>query len=128
MPGDCNLVAFCVLDGYREAGLDVAHRFSKVFPVESIAAFLKRVEQRERKHLLDIGRRVFVGDARELVAAARRVERGIVVLLVEVESSDVLSVFARREAEHDLRPKRPGRVTASSSTDGLLVAPMKRML
>ncbi len=56
MSSDGDLVAFRVLDRYREAGLDVAHRLANVLPVEGFARILERVKERQRKHLLDVRR------------------------------------------------------------------------
>jgi len=110
MARDRHFVAFGVLDRDGEAGLDIAHRFADVFPVKGFATVLEGVQQGQRKHLLDVCRRVAIRDAGELFAAARRIKRRIVLLLVEVERRDVLAVLAVRQSEHDLpsEPSWPG--------------------
>ena len=60
------------------------------------------MRQRHRADLLDHRRRVAVRDARELVAALRRVEVGLVADLVEVEVEDVQAVVLRRRPEPDV--------------------------
>ena len=83
----------------RGAGLDRGHGLDDVGPFELPAPFGGGVGQRHRAHLLDHGRRVAVGDARELVAAALGVELRIVVDLGHVEVEDVLAVLLRGRAE-----------------------------
>src|SRR5579859_2477632 len=94
VPGNRDLVALRVLDRDRESGLDIAHRFADVLPREALAPVLERIQEGERKGLLDFGRRVSVGDASELLAALRCVQRRVVLLLVEVKRCDVLAVVA----------------------------------
>ena len=55
--------------------------------------------------MLDVGRGVLLRDPRKLIAPAWRVERRIVLLLVEVERRDVLAVLSIGEPEHDLATK-----------------------
>src|ERR1700730_683083 len=81
---DGDLVPLCVFDGDRQACLDISHRLANVFPIESLAAFVECIQECERKHLLDVGGRVTLGDAGKLLAPARSVESWIVLLLVEV--------------------------------------------
>ena len=94
-------------DGH--AGLDRRHRLEQVLPLERLAAVGVRVGQRHRADLVDHRRRVAVGDARELVALARRVERLGVRHLVQVEVEDVAPVLPRGRAEVDVaaHPARP---------------------
>src|SRR5258706_9057123 len=102
---DRDLVTLRVLDRNRETRFYVAHRLADVLPVQRVAPIFKRIEERKRQHLLDVGRRVAIGDASELLAPIRCVEGGVVLLFVEVERRDVLPVLAVREPEHDLPPE-----------------------
>jgi hypothetical protein len=67
-----------------------------------------RVGQRHRAHLLDHGRGVPVGHARQLIAALVAVEVLVVADAVEVEVEDVLAVVLRRRAEPDVAAHAPG--------------------
>ena len=110
VPGHGDLLALGVGDGLDQAGLDVAHRLPQVLPGEEPAPFLEGVHEGQRSCLLDHGRRVALGHARELVAALRRVQLRIVPLGVEVEGGDVLAVLAGGHPEDDLtaEPAGPG--------------------
>ena len=79
------------------------------------AAVGVRVGQRHRADLVDHGRRVAVGDARELVARARRVELLVVGDLAEVEVEDVAPVLPGRRAEVDVAAHAARAVSAGSS-------------
>ena len=108
MTRDRGPVALGVLDRDGKPRFDVAHRLADVLPVELTPPVVEGIEQSQRQHLLDVRRRVLLGDACKLVAPARRVERGIVLLLVEVERGDVLAVLAVGKPEHDLASKTTG--------------------
>src|SRR5712692_6841883 len=99
---DRDLVTLGVLDWNRKTRFYVAHRLADVLPVQRVAAIFKRVQERQRQDLLDVGRRVAIGDASEFLAPIRCVEGGVVLLLVEVEGRDVLAVLAVWQSEHDL--------------------------
>ena len=56
VPGDRDLVPLGVLDRDCKARLHVAHRLPDVGPAERVPSLLERVQQGERKHLLEVGR------------------------------------------------------------------------
>src|SRR5712691_10883348 len=105
---DRDLVTLCVLDWNRKTRFHVAHRLADVFPLQGVTALLKGIEQREGEDLLDVGRRVAIGDASEFLAPIRCIEGRVVLLLVEVERRDVLAVLTVRQPEHDLPPESTG--------------------
>ena len=91
-----------VLDPDRGARLEGRDRLDEVVPAEPLAARVVGDRQRHRRDLLDHRRRVAVRDPRDLVAAARRVEVGLVRDLADVEVEDVEPVVLRRRAEPDV--------------------------
>src|SRR5260370_41313161 len=103
---DGDLVTLGVLDWNRKTRFYVAHRLADVLPVQGVATIFKCVQERQRQNLLDVGRRIAVGDASEFLAPIRCGEGGGVLLLVEVERRDILAVLSVRQPEHDL-PSEP---------------------
>src|SRR5260370_36236021 len=99
---DRDLVTLGVLDWNRKTRFYVAHRLADVLPVQRVAAIFKRVQERQRQDLLDVGRRVAIGDASEFLAPIRCIECGVGLLLVEVQGGDVLAVLAVRQSEYEL--------------------------
>ena len=92
----------------RRAGLDGRDRLDDVRPREVRPPVGVRVRERHRADLLDHGRRVPAGDARQLVAALDAVEVGVVVDAAEVEVEDVAAVVGRRRAEPDVAAHAAG--------------------
>ena len=120
----------------RDAGLDRRHRLDDVGPLEDLSSLGVRVGERHRADLVDHRRRVAVGDARQLVALLRRVERRVVPDLVHVEVEDVAPVLPRGRAEvdvaahaagaHERRVERGQRHVAGADEVDLLLARPRR--
>ena len=121
----------------RDAGLDRRHRLQDVLAREHRAPVGMRVGQRQRAHLVDHRRRVAGGDARELVARLRRVQRLLVRDLRDVEVEDVAPVLPRGRAEVDVaahaaragerRVERLQRDVAGPDEVDLLLARLRRL-
>ena len=106
--GDRAALLVDVVHADRGARLDRRHRLDDVLAVELLARLGVRVGQRHRAHLLDHGRGVPVGHARQLVAALGAVEVLVVADAVQVEVEDVLAVVLGRRAEPDVAAHAPG--------------------
>jgi hypothetical protein len=102
MDGDRAGLLLDVVDADRGARLDRRHRLDNVLAVELRAPLGVRVGQRHRADLLDHGRGVPVGHARQLVAAVLAVETLLVADAPQVEVEDVLAVVLGRRAEPDV--------------------------